>query len=87
MASITNFIILPLTFLSGTFYSVEKLPEFCHFIAHWNPFFYMIDGFRAGFIGYGDSNIFVGIILLAITNLFFLFLTIYVFKKGFGLKT
>ena len=44
MASITNFIILPLTFLSGTFYSVERLPEFWHFIAHWNPFFYMIDG-------------------------------------------
>ena len=78
---------LPLTFLSGTFYSVERLPEFWHFIAHWNPFFYMIDGFRTGFIGYGDSNISVGILVLAIINLFFLFLTIFVFKKGFGLKT
>jgi ABC-2 type transport system permease protein len=87
MASITNFIILPLTFLSGTFYSIERLPKFWHFIAHWNPFFYMIDGFRSGFIGYGDSNVFTGIFLLVLINLFFLFITIYVFKKGFGLKT
>ena len=47
----------------------------------------MIDGFRTGFIGYGDSNISVGILVLALINLFFLFLTIFVFKKGFGLKT
>ena len=47
----------------------------------------MIDGFRSGFIGYGDSNILTGIFLLALINLFFLFITIYVFKKGFGLKT
>ena len=87
MASITNFVILPLTFLSGTFYSIDRLPEFWHFIANWNPFFYMIDGFRSGFIGHGDSNLVFGILVLAITNLFFLFLTIYIFKKGFGLKT
>ena len=87
MASVTNFIILPLTFLSGTFYSVERLPEFWHFIAHWNPFFYMIDGFRFGFIGHGDSDIIIGIVVLALINLFFLFLTIFVFRKGFGLKT
>ena len=87
MASITNFIILPLTFLSGTFYSIKRLPEIWHFIANWNPFFYMIDGFRYGFIGQSDSNIMIGISVLALTNLFFLLtLTIYIFKKGFGLK-
>ena len=86
MASITNFIILPLTFLSGTFYSIERLPEVWHFIANWNPFFYMIDGFRYGFIGQSDSDIMIGISVLALTNIFFLFLTIYIFKKGFGLK-
>ena len=87
MASITNFIILPLTFLSGTFYSINRLPEMWHFVANWNPFFYMIDGFRYGFIGHGDSNLMVGVSLLALINIFFLLLTIYIFKKGFGLKT
>ena len=86
MASVTNFIILPLTFLSGTFYSVAKLPEEFRFLAFWNPFFYIIDGFRYGFIGSGDSNIISGILILAGANLFFLILTIYIFKKGFGLR-
>ena len=87
MASITNFIILPLTFLSGTFYSIDRLPEFWHFIANWNPFFYMIDGFRYGFIGYNDSDITFGIIILAFLNLVFLALTIHIFKKGYGLRS
>ena len=87
MASITNFVILPLTFLSGTFYSIDRLPEFWHFIALWNPFFYMIDGFRSGFLGTGDSNLNFGIIILAFANAFFLLLTIHVFKKGYGLRT
>ena len=86
MASVTNFIILPLTFLSGTFYSVAKLPEEFRFLAFWNPFFYIIDGFRHGFIGSGDSNIISGILILALANLFFLILTVYIFKKGFGLR-
>ena len=87
MASITNFIILPLTFLSGTFYSIDRLPEFWHFIANWNPFFYMIDGFRYGFIGQNDSDISFGILILAIMNLIFLMITIYIFKKGYGLRS
>ncbi len=86
MAAITNFIILPLTFLSGTFYSIDRLPEFWHFLANWNPFFYMIDGFRYGFIGHSDSNLIFGIILLAVTNVIVLWLTIFVFKKGYGLR-
>ncbi len=86
MASVTNFVIVPLTFLSGTFYTVDRLPEFWGFVANWNPFFYMIDGFRYGFIGYSDSNILVGMTILFLGNLFFLACTIYVFKKGYGLK-
>ena len=85
MASVTNFVILPLTFLSGTFYSVAKLPEDVRFLAFWNPFFYIIDGFRYGFIGTGDSNVSLGIFILALANLFLL-LTIYIFKKGYGLR-
>ena len=87
MASITNFIILPLTFLSGTFYTIDRLPEFWRFLASWNPFFYMIDGFRFGFLGNGDSDLFIGSVLLSILNVLFLFLTIFIFKKGYGLRT
>ena len=86
MASVTNFIILPLTFLSGTFYSIERLPEDWRFFAYLNPFFYIIDGFRYGFVGVSDSNISLGIFILAVANLIFLILTIYIFKKGYGLR-
>ena len=86
MASVTNFIILPLTFLSGTFYSIERLPEDWRFFAYLNPFFYIIDGFRYGFVGVSDSNISLGIFILAMANLIFLILTIYIFKKGYGLR-
>ena len=86
MASITNFVILPLTFLSGTFYSIERLPEDWRFFAYLNPFFYIIDGFRYGFVGVSDSNISLGIFILAMANLLFLILTVYIFKKGYGLR-
>jgi len=56
MAMVNNFIIMPLTFLSGVFYSVKQLPPFWQAINAWNPFFYLIDGFRHGFIATGDSD-------------------------------
>ena len=86
MAAVTNFIIIPLTFLSGTFYTIERLPYLWRFLANWNPFFYIIDGFRFGFLGINDSNITIGIFLLGISNIFFLILTIRIFKKGYCLK-
>jgi len=57
MAGLTAFIITPLTFLSGSFYSIEKLPTVLESLAKYNPIFYFIDGFRAGFIGYSDAPI------------------------------
>lgn len=60
MAAITGYIITPLAFLSGTFYSVHQLPAFWQTISHLNPFFYMIDGFRYGLTGYHDGNIMAG---------------------------
>ena len=54
---ITNFIVLPCTFLSGTFYSISRLPEFWQNFAYFNPFFYNIDGFRYSFIGQSDSSL------------------------------
>jgi ABC-2 type transport system permease protein len=56
MSMVNNFIIMPLTFLSGVFYSIRQLPEFWQQMSHFNPFFYLIDGFRHGFLGVGDTD-------------------------------
>jgi len=87
MAAITSYVITPLSFLSGTFYSVRNLPEFWQTINHFNPFFYMIDGFRYGITGYADASINTGISILVVTNLV-LFSVIYVLlNKGYRIKT
>ena len=65
IAALTNFFITPLTFLSGTFYSIERLPESLQFLAHVNPFFYAIDGFRYGFTGQADGSLLAGALFLA----------------------
>ena len=64
IAAITNFLVTPLAFLSGTFYSIERLPETLHWFAAINPFFYAIDGFRYGFIDRADGALLTGAILL-----------------------
>ena len=68
MAAITNFIITPLAFLSGTFYSIQRLPETIQTIAHFNPFFCMIDGFRYGVTGYADGNLTAGLVIMIGVN-------------------
>ena len=60
MATVTNFVVMPLTFLSGTFYLVERLPEPFRSFSQFNPVFYLIDGFRYGFIGYAEGSLAVG---------------------------
>ena len=67
MATVTNFIIIPLSFLSGTFYTIDRLPEFLQTISKLNPFFYMIDGLRYSFLGNADGSLKIGIIYLTIT--------------------
>ena len=81
MATVTNFIIIPLSFLSGTFYTIDRLPEFLQTISKVNPFFYMIDGFRYGFIGNSDSSIKIGIIYLIILSFLSWLVTYILFKK------
>ena len=56
IAAFQNFIIMPMTFLSGVFYSVKSLPPFWQAVSHLNPFFYIIDGFRRGFFGASDTS-------------------------------
>ena len=87
MASATNFVIIPLSFLSGTFYTIDRLPEFLQTISKANPFFYMIDGFRYCFIGKSDGSIFVGIIYLGILSLLSWFIAYYLYKKGYKIKS
>ncbi|MEC7185762.1 MAG: ABC transporter permease [Pseudomonadota bacterium] len=86
MQAITNFIVTPLTFLSGTFYSVEQLPEPAQVFSSFNPFFYMIDGFRYGFIGQPEGNLLVGVLLLAALNII-LWMSCYImFARGYRIK-
>ncbi len=65
MASVTNFIIMPLSFLSGSFYSISRLPELFQQISHFNPFFYLIDGIRYGFTGISDGSVTTGMAVTA----------------------
>lgn len=87
LSAITNYIITPLSFLSGTFYSIKHLPEFWYHVCHYNPFFYMIDGFRYATLGYADSSIGLGITVLTVTNMILWLITVFLFKKGYRLKT
>ena len=87
MAGLTAFIITPLTFLSGSFYSIEKLPLVLELIAKYNPIFYFIDGFRAGFIGYSDAPVMNGIIVCIILNTILFFLVYKMFQTGYKLRT
>jgi len=86
-ATVTNFIITPLSFLSGVFYSIDKLPNFFQTISKINPFFYMIDGFRYGFLGAADGSISVGIMYLTILSFIMWFIAFYLYKKGYKIKS
>ena len=87
MATVTNFVIVPLSFLSGTFYSIDRLPNILRSISEYNPFFYMIDGIRYSFIGVADGSIKIGIIYLTILSLVTWFVTYILFKKGYKIKS
>lgn len=86
IAAVTNFVIVPLTFLSGTFYSTERLPGIWYDLAHVNPFFFMIDGFRYGFIGHADAAPAIGIAVMAGCNLALLAVSYAMLKSGYKLK-
>ena len=86
MATVTNFLIVPLSFLSGTFYTIDKLPPTLYAISELNPFFYMIDGFRYGFLGQSDGSVFYGIIYLIILSFISWFIAYLLYKKGYKIK-
>jgi ABC-2 type transport system permease protein len=87
MSAITNFIVTPLIFLSGTFYSVTSLPKPFLTFTQWNPIFYMIDGFRYGMIGQSDGSIALGVSISIVLNVIMAAACYRVFKSGYKLKT
>ena len=87
MATVTNFIIVPLSFLSGTFYSVERLPNFLNLLSQYNPFFHMIDGFRYSFINNMDGSIKFGLIYLIILSITTWFISYKLYKRGYKIKS
>ena len=86
IAAVTNFIITPLSFLSGTFYSIQRLPEGVQLAAHFNPFFYMIDGVRYGFTGHADGSLMAGLIVMAGANAVLWGVCTAMFASGYKLK-
>ena len=87
MASVTNFLIIPLSFLSGTFYTIDKLPSLLQTISKANPFFYMIDGFRYSFIGESDGSLIFGVFYLTTVSLILWFISYILYKNGYKIKS
>ena len=86
-ATITNFIITPLAFLSGVFYTIDKLPLIFQSISYFNPFFHIINIFRYGFLGVSDGDMFFGMIYLPILSLIGWFAAFMLYKNGYKIKT
>ncbi|MGH8770429.1 MAG: ABC transporter permease [Burkholderiales bacterium] len=87
LAAFQNFIIMPLTFLSGVFYSIHSLPQFWQTTSSFNPFFYMIDGFRYGFIGVSDVPYVLSLSIVAACFLVLSLAALMLLKSGYKLRT
>ena len=86
LAAFQNFLIMPATFLSGVFYSIHSLPPVWQTVSHFNPFFYMIDGFRYGFFGQSDVNPFISFAIVAAFTIGLSALAVGMLKSGYKLR-
>lgn len=86
LSAITNFVIVPLTFLSGTFYDIKVMVEPFTTLAKLDPFFYMIDGFRYGFLGVANSSVMLGVVVTGVLSLISVGAVWLMFKTGYKLK-
>lgn len=86
LAAFQNFLIMPLTFLSGVFYSVHSLPPFWYAVSHWNPVFYMIDGFRHGFFGVSDVSPWFSLAVVGASFIAIALFTLNLLKRGYKLR-
>ena len=86
IAAFQNFLVLPLTFLSGVFYSIQSLPAFWQRLSHANPFFYMVDGFRYGFFGASDFPPAASLAVVSASFLVVSFVTLWLLQSGYKLR-
>ena len=87
LAAFQNFVIMPMTFLSGVFYSIHSLPKFWQGVSHLNPFFYMIDGFRYGFFGVSDVSPWLSFAVVATTLILVSAATIHLLRIGYKIRS
>lgn len=86
LAAFQNFIIIPLTFLSGVFYSIHSLPEVWQMISHFNPFFYMVDGFRYGFFAASDVSVYLSLFVSLVFLILVSVINLYLLNKGVKIR-
>jgi ABC-2 type transport system permease protein len=86
LAAFQNFLIMPATFLAGVFYSIHSLPPFWQAVSHFNPFFYMIDGFRYGFFGQSDVNPLISFAVISVFLMVLATLAVQMLKRGYKLR-
>lgn len=86
VSTVTNFVILPLSFLSGTFFAIGRFPDILQTVSHFNPFFYLIDGFRYGFTGQADGTLIIGLAVVVGANLMAWTACFVMFQTGYKLK-
>ena len=86
LAAFQNFVIMPMTFLSGVFYSIQSLPPFWQKVSHLNPFFYMIDGFRYGFFGVSDASPWLSLGVVATALLVVSVITLHLLRIGYKIR-
>ena len=86
IAIVPTFVLTPLTYLGGVFYSIDRLPAFWQTVSYANPILYMVNAFRYGFLGISDVNIFFSFGILISLTVVFLTLILWLFKRGAGLK-
>ena len=87
LAAFQNFVVMPMTFLSGVFYSIHSLPKFWQGVSHLNPFFYMIDGFRYGFFGVSDVSPWLSFAVVGTTLAVVSVLTIHLLRIGYKIRS
>ncbi|HZL01116.1 MAG TPA: ABC transporter permease [Caulobacteraceae bacterium] len=87
IAAVSNFVVMPMTFLSGTFYLVSRLPEPFRAASRYNPFFYLIDGFRYGFIGHAEGSLAIGVTMTAGLVVVLTLGCLWMFATGYKMKT
>jgi len=87
LAAFQNFVIMPMTFLSGVFYSIHALPPFWQIVSHCNPFFYMIDGLRYGFFGVSDVSPWLSLTVVGGTMLLVFTIALYLLRTGYKVRS